>query len=378
MTADQFTRSVDMGLRLSKRIYYGKDYKPNSMSAPKPVLMTKSSSLASSMSASRLAPAHHHPTAPMVYAVISDPGIVDNPDIRSYQPHVFGRCNPPALIPLQMHGISMKVDCYLDTAFVTVSGTWRMHCVTASACCDCRIAIPMGEQGSILEVEAESSKRSYFTKLITSGDDDKKDSDRSTKQKDGFMMKFNTYTLKIPQVEGGSMIHVKARWSQKLLYQNNEFCLNVPFTFPHYVLPLEKKIPTTEKVLLNVNSGTGTQITCSIASHPLKVCSNESFGGLLLQPPSLQDCDQRDMFCFYLFPGTNNVTKVFRKEVVFLLDISGSMRDVPLEKSKYAIAASLSRLNEGDSFNIIAFNMRHSIILIYIGVGNRGSNLKCN
>lgn len=32
------------------------------------------------------------------------------------------------------------------------------------------------------------------------------------------------------------------------------------------------------------------------------------------------------------------------------------MRDAPLEKSKYAIAASLSKLNDGDSFNIIAFN----------------------
>ncbi|KVH92918.1 hypothetical protein Ccrd_005044 [Cynara cardunculus var. scolymus] len=314
MTAEDFSTSVDMGLRLSKRIYYGKDER-NSMSAPKPVLMTKSSSLRSSTSSSRLPPDQHHATAPMVYAVITEPDVVDNPDIRSYQPHVFGRCNPPALIPLHMHGITMNVDCYLGTAFVT---------------------------GSILEVEAETTKRSYFTKFISPGDD-QKDSDRVTKAKDGFMMKRNTYTLKIPQVEGGSLIHVKVRWSQKLQYQNDEFCLNVPFTFPRYVLPFEKKIPVTEKVLVNVDSATGTVITCTIASHPLK-------------SPSLQDRDQREMFCFYLFPGTNNVTKVFRKEVVFLLDISGSMRDVPLEKSKYAIEASLSRLNEGDSFNIIAFN----------------------
>lgn len=32
------------------------------------------------------------------------------------------------------------------------------------------------------------------------------------------------------------------------------------------------------------------------------------------------------------------------------------MRDAPLEKSKYKIAASLLKLDEGDSFNIIAFN----------------------
>ncbi|KAJ0523469.1 putative von Willebrand factor, type A, von Willebrand factor A-like domain superfamily [Helianthus annuus] len=126
-------------------------------------------------------------------------------------------------------------------------------------------------------------------------------------------------------------------------------------------------------------------ITCRFASHPLKVqqqageasflyeaevlkwstqdfyfaysvCSNEIIGGLLLQRPSLYDSDQRDMFCFYLFPGTNKDNKVYKKEMIFLLDISGSMRDAPLEQSKYAITASLSKLNHGDLFNIIAFN----------------------
>ncbi|KAI3803326.1 hypothetical protein L1987_31476 [Smallanthus sonchifolius] len=210
--------------------------------------------------------------------------------------------------------------------------------------------------------------------------------DQATKAKDGFMMKRNTYTFKIPQVEGGSIMNVKVSWSQKMLYQGDEFCLSVPFTFPSYVLPLEKTIPKIEKVSLNVNSGTETMITCRFASHPLKemqqeageasflyeaevlkwstqdfcfaysVCSNEVIGGLLLQRPPLYDFDQRDIFCFYLFPGTNKDNKVYRKEMIFLLDISGSMRNAPLEKSKYAITTSLSKLNHGDSFNIIAFN----------------------
>ncbi|KAI3789852.1 hypothetical protein L2E82_02656 [Cichorium intybus] len=381
MTAE-FSKSVDIGLRLSKRIYYGKD--GPSMSAPKPATMTKSPSPPCSSASLSPLPAKHHPTAPMIYAMINEPDVVDNPDIRSYQPHVYGRCNPPALIPLHMHAISMNMDCYLDTAFVTVTGTWRVHCVTASECCDCRIAIPMGEQGSVLGIEVESTKRSYFTKLIDPRDE--KDSDPITKAKDGFLMKRNTYTLKIPQVEGGSIIHVKVRWSQKFLYQHDEFYLSIPFNFPPYVLPLENKIPKREKLLLNVNSGTGTVITCSFASHPFKevqrqpgeasflydaevikwstqdfyfsysVCSNEIFGGLLLQRPSLHDYDQRDMFCFYLFPVSKNVTKQFRKEVVFLLDISGSMRGVPIEKSKHAIITSLSKLNQQDLFNIIAFN----------------------
>ena len=126
--ADQFSSSVEFGVKLSRRIYYGKGPAP----APAPA-MSRS-------------PAGYLPTAPMCYAVISEPETVDNPDIRSYQPYVHGRCEPPALIPLQLLGVVMDVDCCLDTAFVTVTGRWRVHCVSASSTCNCRVAIPIGEQ----------------------------------------------------------------------------------------------------------------------------------------------------------------------------------------------------------------------------------------
>ncbi|XP_076890407.1 uncharacterized protein LOC143541471 [Bidens hawaiensis] len=88
----------------------------------------------------------------------------------------------------------------------------------------------------------------------------------------------------------------------------------------------------------------------------IQVCANDILGGLLVQPQSLNDYDQRDMFCFYLFPGVNRSMKAFKKEVVFVIDISESMRDEPLEKTKYEVVGSLWKLNEGDSFNILASN----------------------
>lgn len=130
--AEDFARAVEDGIRLSKRIYFGKD---RAVAPPKPILAMDKAGEHSYL-----------PSAVMVYAIIGDPSIVDNPDIPSYQPHVHGRCDPPALIPLQMNGISLEADCYFDTAFVTVSGSWRVHCVMGSRSCDCRIAIPMGEQ----------------------------------------------------------------------------------------------------------------------------------------------------------------------------------------------------------------------------------------
>ena len=130
--AEEFARAVEDGLRLSKRIYFGKD---RAVAPPKPI-----------MPMDKTPQQMYLPTAVMIYAVIGDPAIVDNPDVPSYQPHVHGRCDPPALIPLQMNGVSLEVDCFLDTAFVTVSGSWRVHCVMGSRGCDCRIVIPMGEQ----------------------------------------------------------------------------------------------------------------------------------------------------------------------------------------------------------------------------------------
>lgn len=128
-------KAVEDGLKLAKRVYGGKS---SSAAAPRPVApMGKSPATAATEGL---------PTAVMVYAVIHDPAMVDNPDIPSYQPHVYGRMDPPALIPLQMNGVELEVDCYLDTAFVRFCGSWRVHCVMGSKSCDCLVAIPMGEQ----------------------------------------------------------------------------------------------------------------------------------------------------------------------------------------------------------------------------------------
>nr|GME15766.1 inter-alpha-trypsin inhibitor heavy chain H3 [Ipomoea batatas] len=335
--AEDFARSVDRGLNLSKRIYYGKE-------PPKLLSMERKMPAAES----------NLPTAPMMYAVITEPVIVDNPDIPSYQPYVHGRCEPPALIPLQMHAVAMEVDCYLETVFVTVSGTWRVHCVSASKTCDCRVAIPMGEQGSVLGVSIETPSRSYCTELITTDETD--DPVKLANAKDGFLLKRQIYTLKVPQVVGGSVLSAKVRWSQKMLYQDGQVCLTIPFSFPLNVNPVVKKLSKKEKIILNVNSGTGTVVCCQSASHPLQVSSVENSCGLLLKSPSRHDFDQRNMFCFYLYPPRDILGKLFRKEMVFVVDTSASMQGSPLEHVKTSLQSALSKLDPEDTFNIIAFN----------------------
>ncbi|KAL1341133.1 hypothetical protein HN51_027604 [Arachis hypogaea] len=362
--ANQFSSSVDFGLRLSRRIYYGQG------PAPAPA-MSRS-------------PEEYLPTAPMCYAVISDPDTVDNPDIRSYQPYVHGKCDPPALIPLQLLGVTMEVDCSLDTAFVTVNARWRVHCVLGSSTCDCRLAIPMGEQGSLLGVEVDNFGRSYHTELISRNDEN--DKEKVAKAKDGYFLKSQIYIIDIPQFSGGSIFSIKIKWSQEILFNEGQFSLNIPFSFPSYVNPIGIKSPKKERILLKVNSGAAREVSCNTSSHPLKVLMRQAgklslsyeaevqawssidfslsyivsltdiVGGVLLQSPFLRDFDEREIFCLYLYLGKSQDRKVFRKNVVFIVDISGSMKGSPLESTKNALIASLSHLDAQDTFNIIAFN----------------------
>ncbi|KAF2287109.1 hypothetical protein GH714_038220 [Hevea brasiliensis] len=296
--AEEFGKSVEDGLKLSKRLYFGKD---RAVTPPKPPLsMEKSSEMSL-------------PTAPMVYAVISDPAIVDNPDMPSYQPHVHGRCDPPALIPLQMTRIELEADSYLDSVIVRVSGSWRVHCVMGSKSCDCRIAIPMGEQGSILGVEVEVPRMSYSTELIAV--DDKKDMEKEGRPENGGFLKPHIFTMAIPK-------------------QLKREAGKLGFLYESEVL-------------------TWTDIDFAIS---YSVSSSHIYGGVILQSPSVHDVDQREMFSVYLFPGDQSSGKVFRKEIVFVVDISRSMEGKPLEGTKDVLFGALTKLDLNDSFNIIAFN----------------------
>lgn len=115
--------------------------------------------------------------------------------------------------------------------------------------------------------------------------------------KDGYFLKRQIYTLKVPQVrfqlavtssdvtfieyvltiyrifqvDGGAFLSVKIRWSQKLLYHAGQFSLSIPFSFPACVNPVAKKILKREKILLNVNTGIDAEVLCQSTSHPLKV-----------------------------------------------------------------------------------------------------------
>ncbi len=57
-----------------------------------------------------------------------------------------------------------------------------------------------------------------------------------------------------------------------------------------------------------------------------------------------------------IMPPINQQGETISKDVVYIIDNSGSMGGVAIKQAKQALHTALDMLNEGDSFNIIAFN----------------------
>ena len=72
--------------------------------------------------------------------------------------------------------------------------------------------------------------------------------------------------------------------------------------------------------------------------------------------------DGKDMLYLSFMPEIDDVYEDSEKKYLFLIDISGSMMGVKLEETKRAVIECLKQLDEGDKFNIIAFDHEFEVM----------------
>lgn len=75
-------------------------------------------------------------------------------------------------------------------------------------------------------------------------------------------------------------------------------------------------------------------------AHFSQWVNGKQYGLIMFLPPKLQD----------------NAEPFYEREVIFVLDTSGSMQGDSLEQAKQALAMAISELNKVDTFNLIEFN----------------------
>ena len=86
---------------------------------------------------------------------------------------------------------------------------------------------------------------------------------------------------------------------------------------------------------------TGSEPTAAVFTQKV---GDSHYGLLMLVPPEL---------------AVNSGEGVIPREIIFVIDTSGSMGGVSIEQARQALKMALSRLRPQDSFNIIEFNSRY-------------------
>ncbi|QHJ12755.1 hypothetical protein FX988_03013 [Paraglaciecola mesophila] len=81
------------------------------------------------------------------------------------------------------------------------------------------------------------------------------------------------------------------------------------------------------------------------AAHFSETIGNYRYGMVMLTPPTQDDADDK-----------NTMTPVSTREIVFLLDTSGSMAGESIVQAKRAVDFALAQLHPEDSVNVIEFN----------------------
>ena len=205
--------------------------------------------------------------------------------------------------------------------------------------------------------------------------------------------KANLFTTSIANVEPGIPVNVEIAYQQTLAYDGGEFELRVPFAVtPRYTPegeagpavadPIEDDCncghaPTRAVIDVRLNEAWAVA-DLSSPSHKLKVRDEGDAFGIGIAPEAPLDGD----FVLRWTPlvkgqvGTSVFTETFEgedyalllfvpglqprpampREVIFVIDTSGSMKGESIDQARTALVEALTGLRSADRFNVIQFN----------------------
>lgn len=218
----------------------------------------------------------------------------------------------------------------------------------------------------------------------------------------------NIFTTKLANIAPGAEMTVEIEYQQTLTYREGHYSLRYPLvvgkryitpskeaaTDPMHDLGVYTETSTSSKDInptsISINMDTGIPITNIVStSHQVTISpQNENRYVVTLQESAVpadrdfllkwqpglstlpkaavfsQQHDGYDYRLITLYPQENDLYHPVNipRDVVFILDVSGSMAGTSIEQAKSALMLALERLAPSDRFNIIWFNHEaHSV-----------------
>jgi len=212
----------------------------------------------------------------------------------------------------------------------------------------------------------------------------------------------NIFTTKLANIAPGAVMVVEIEYQQTLTYRDGHYSLRFPLVVgPRYITPSREgannlmydlgvytetstSLKAVNPTSITIDMDTGIPITNIVStSHPViitpkaenryvislrddNVPADSDF--LLKWEPELgklprasifnQKHEEYDYSLVTIYPPVSDFYNPLDipRDVVFILDVSGSMSGTSIEQAKSALSTALERLKPSDKFNIIWFN----------------------
>jgi hypothetical protein len=332
-------------------------------------------------SASRETPAgsadYYRPTCPGLYATSFVPGMDET---------IF--------TPAQLQKLDFHVECHLSTAFVTAKSKWVVPgSLLKSSKNDGKkgnitFAMPVTEKTTVTGVSVQMKNKRFSSGVVATKDTSNMKGKRFGRNTAAPLPSHpEVFALSIPGVPSGETVDVQVTYFQPLAFENGAYVFRAPCTLPDGSVHVNVSLAKVVSVMATSRSAYADAVQVFSPSHPIAIVQqgagvtqvqldpvkreqwrNTDFvmampvwGGDIAaagvqQPPGLGDGDTRHSFAITIAPPKPEFVNPFPRDVIFLLDRSGSMGGGIMDAARGALIAGLKDLGPQDRFNVCAFD----------------------
>jgi len=240
-------------------------------------------------------------------------------------------------------------------------------------------AFPIEGTVTNVEIKINSKKPRFVKTTYVSGEDAEKHLSSTVGQDPNDLYIPDLFRVPVSKIPSQVGVEVQISWMAPVEVVNGGYNYHIPLHFPRYLLPdfsqvfiqarVNCLIPgiqyysSSHQLQIKLNENLRTGLICSPKSegshYPdfhlcYTVASKEISAACLIEPPVENSYDKCGSYVVFANPPVES--QPFRRDIIFLVDRSGSMNGRPLRDAQAALCTALQNLNPGDRFGIVAFD----------------------
>jgi len=288
---------------------------------------------------------------------------------------------------MPVRSLVVRSELHIATGFVSMTITFQN---TTNNKCDCLFVLPLQNGGTVTSttVDINNGARFLETTFVDSAEAEqlasksKKGKDKAAQDDTPAFEAYipNLFRLPMAGIRPNETVRVRVDYMETLQFVAQRYHFYVPLNFGEGILPSYEAVriecsincltpgiqygSTTHQLVLRQQANRRCVVTahprrgqlhgpgaadCSGDFHLHYYCASNQISAALLFD------ERKHIFCAFINPPMV-AEDVFHRDIVFMLDRSGSMTGKPFEDAVSALRCALDSLTANDRFAIIAFD----------------------